>query len=128
MKTVLTITAILESGTGLVLIAVPSLLTQILFDVILETPAALAVVRIAGAALVSLGLACWLARNQIQSIAAKGLVIAMFLYNTVIALVLAYSAISLGLSGFGLWPAVLIHLSFGIWCVMSLLNKSVQKK
>lgn len=128
MKTVLTITAILESGTGLVLIAVPSLLTQILFDVILETPAALAVVRIAGAALVSLGLACWLARNQIQSIAAKGLVIAMFLYNTVIALVLAYSAISSGLSGFGLWPAVLIHLSFGIWCVMSLLNKSVQKK
>ena len=128
MKTVLTITAILESGSGLVLIAVPSLLTQILFDVILETPAALAVVRIAGAALVSLGLACWLARNQIQSIAAKGLVIAMFLYNTVIALVLAYSAISLGLSGFGLWPAVLIHLSFGIWCVMSLLNKSVQKK
>jgi hypothetical protein len=128
MKTVLTITAILESGTGLVLIAVPSLLTQILFDVILETPAALAVVRIAGAALVSLGLACWLARNQIQSIAAKGLVIAMFLYNTVIAFVLAYSAISSGLSGFGLWPAVLIHLSFGIWCVMSLLNKSVQKK
>lgn len=128
MKTLLTVTAILESGTGLLLIAVPSLLMHVLFDVMLDTPVALAVVRITGVALLSLGLACWLARNEIQSTAARGMVSAVLLYNTAVAAVLAYTAMSSGLSGFGLWPAVLLHLALAVWCIISLLNKPIREK
>ena len=123
MKILLTTTAIIESGAGLVLITVPSLLTHILFDVMLDTPVALAVVRITGVALLSLALACWLVRNEIQSRAAKGMISVMLLYNTAVATVLAYPAISAGLSGFGLWPAVLLHLALAAWCTISLFKK-----
>lgn len=128
MKTLLTVTAILESGTGFALLAVPSLLTRILFDVRLDTTVALAVVRITGVALLSLALACWLARNEIQSNAARGMVSAVLLYNTAIALVLVYVAMSSGLSGFGLWPAVLLHSALAVWCIISLLNKPIPEK
>lgn len=126
MKILLTTTAIIESGAGLVLIAMPSLLSGILFGVALETPVALTVARMAGAAVLSLAVACWFARNDRQGHVAKGLVSAMLLYNTAIAIVLAYAAIGLMLAGISLWPAVLLHLVFSGWCAIELLNKPLQ--
>jgi len=42
-------------------------------------------------AVIALGVACWIARRDAQSRAAKGLVGAMALYNAVIATVLVYA-------------------------------------
>ena len=126
MKILLTTTAILESATGLVLIAVPSLLTWILFDSTLDTTVAQTVARVAGVALLSLALACWFVRNDRQSNAARGLVSALLLYNTAISIVFVYAAFGLSLSGFGLLPVVLIHLALSVWCAASLLNKPLQ--
>src|ERR1700704_5856355 len=99
MKRLLTITALIEGATGLGLVAVPSVVVQLLLGSPLDTSAAVILGRVAGAALLALGLACWLAHDDTQSRAASGLVAAMLLYNIATAAVLAFAGIGLGLHG-----------------------------
>ena len=88
MHTLLVVTALLEGMTGLVLVALPSRLATLLLGSSLDAPAALTLARVAGVALVALALTCWLTRHDGQSRAARGLVAAMALYHTGVALVL----------------------------------------
>jgi hypothetical protein len=125
VKTLFIVTAVVEVGTGLALLLAPSAPVAILLGASLDTPAGLMVGRITGAALLSLGLACWLARDDEQSQAATGLIAAMLLYNTAVAAVLVYAGIGLGLSGIGLWPAVLLHAALAVWCLACLRIKRV---
>ena len=122
MKNVLTMTAVLEVGAGLLLLVLPSLAATLLFGSSLDTPAGLAVARVAGAALLTIGVASWLARQDGQSQAARGLVGALVLYNAAIITLSVYAGIGLGLSSNGLWPSALIHAAMTIWCVISLLK------
>jgi len=86
----------------------------------LEAPAALTVARVGGAGLLALGVACWLARGDTQSRAARGLVAAMLLYDVAAVAVLASAGIGLGLHGVALWPAVVLHAVMTVWCVACL--------
>ncbi len=61
MKKLLIVTAVLEAGTGLGLMAVPAPLIRLLAGATLDTAGGLIVARVAAAALLALGLACWLA-------------------------------------------------------------------
>ncbi len=122
MKNVLTTTAVIEVGAGLTLVALPSLAAMSLFGSSLDTPSGLTAVRVAGAALLAIGVACWLARHDGQSHAARGLVGTLVFYNAAIITVLVYASIGLGLSSDGLWPSVLVHAAMTVWCVMSLLK------
>ena len=83
----------------------------------IDAPAALTLARVAGVALVALALTCWLTRHEGLSRAARGLVAAMALYHTGVAMVLAYASIGLALSGVGLWPTVLFHAGMIVWCL-----------
>jgi len=125
MKSLLIVTAALETAIGLALLGVPSLVISLLLGRSLDAPAALLVARVTGAALLSLGVACWLARNDEKSRAAVGLVTAMLLYNAAAVLVLLYASIGLALSGIGLWPAVLLHAALAVWCIACLRNQRV---
>lgn len=125
MKSLLIVTAVAETATGLALLGSPSLVISLLLGGSLDTPAALVVGRVGGAALLSIGVACWLARNDQQSRAATGLIAALLLYNTAAVAVFVYAGIGLGLSGIGLWPAVLLHAALAIWCVTCLRFKPV---
>jgi len=76
--------------------------------------------RVAGAALLALGVACWFARGDALGGDAKGLVAAMLLYNVAVAALLAYAAIGLKLGGPVLWPAVILHAAMAVWCIACL--------
>jgi hypothetical protein len=117
MKHLLAFTAVFEALTGVALIVAPATPVSLLIGAALDTPGGLTVARVAGAALLSLGVACWLARDDRQSRAARGLVAAMSLYNVAALTILVYVRLRLGLSGIGLWPAVVLHLALAAWCV-----------
>ncbi len=118
--TLLVITAVLEGAAGLSLVTMPDTVASLLLGTALDAPAALAVARIAGAALFALGLACWLARRDAQSGAACGLVAALLLYNGAVAAMLFGASTVQGLSGIGLWPAVGLHAAMAVWCIVCL--------
>src|SRR5881396_4172453 len=120
MSRLLKLTAIIEAATGLGLMAVPSVVARLLLGSPLDTSAAVMLGRIAGAALLALGVACWLARDDTQSRATRGLVVAMLMYNLIATAVLAFAGIGLGLHGVVLWPAVVLHAVMAIWCIVCL--------
>ncbi len=121
MKKLLRISAIIEMPTGLGLMAAPSFVVRLLLGSPLDTSVATMLGRVAGVALLALGVACWLARDDTHSRAARGLVAAMFLYNVAVAALLTLAGVGLGLRGIALWPAVLLHAAMAVWCVPCLL-------
>lgn len=124
-KHLFTVTAAIEAGAGLSLLLSPAVPVSLLLGLPLDTPAGLAVGRVGGAALLCVGAACWLARNDEQSRAATGLIAAMLLYNTAAVAVLAHAGMSLGAFGVALWLAVLLHLALAVWCIACLRRKRI---
>ena len=120
MNRLLKLTALIEAATGLALMIVPSVVVRLLLGSELDTSAAVTLGRVAGVALFALGVACWLARDDTQSRAARGLVAAMLLYNVATVVVLAFAGIGFGLHGVALWPAVVLHAVMAVWCVACL--------
>jgi hypothetical protein len=116
-RNLLTVTAFAEAGVGLTLLLSPPLVAGLLLGVSLDAPAALIVGRIAGAALLSLGGACWLARDDGPSRARRGLVAAILLYNCTAGAVLAIAGGGLKLVGVLMWPAVALHAVLAVWCI-----------
>jgi len=114
------VTSILEGVTGVTLLVLPSVPLLLLLGVREAAPEALFVSRVAGAALLALGVACWLARNDERSPAQFGLLIGVVIYDVVAAALLGYAGIVLGMDGIALWPAVVIHSGLAVWCVVCL--------
>jgi hypothetical protein len=111
------VTAVMEIGAGLALLVAPALVIGLLF-VPSETRTAAAVGRLAGAALISLGAACWWARHDHVSTASRGLVNSLLIYNAaVVALVLTGS---FGARSPLMWALAVMHGTMAIWCVRSL--------
>jgi len=120
MRILLVVTAASEAATGLALLLLPSMVVSLLLGATLDTPSEPVVARVAGAALLALGTACWLARNDQQSAAVKGLIAALLVYNAAAVAVLVYAAYGLARSGIGLWPAIIVHVALAVWCVACL--------
>src|SRR6478735_8398751 len=100
MKSALTFAAIGEVATGLALLIVPSFVGQLLLGEQL-TGVAVPLARVAGLALIALGIACWPRWPPLPG---------MLIYSGAITLYLAYVGFADGLSGVLLWPAVVLHL------------------
>jgi hypothetical protein len=99
MKWVLIFAAVGEAGTGLALLIVPSLVGRLLLGEEL-TGIAIPVARVAGIALISLGIACWPGPPRVG----------MLTYSTSVTLYLAYVGVAGGTNGILLWPAVVLHV------------------
>ena len=115
-KKLLIATALVETPLGVMLMLSPPLVVRLLLGVALTAPAGLIVSRIAGTALLALGVACWLARDEGPSLARRGLIAAMLLYNCLAAAVLVHAGAVVGLVGVLLWPAVVLHAALAVWC------------
>ena len=122
MRSLLTLTSVFEITTGLVLIAIPSVTVSLLLGPSLTEPSGMLVARIGGAALITLAIACWLSRNDVQS--SMVMIKALVFYNLAAALLLVYAGVVEHFSGMGLWPAALLHIGLLGWCIKSLLKKS----
>lgn len=90
--------AVAEAATGLALLVVPSLVGQLLLGEEL-TGLAIIVARVAGIALIALGIACWPGPP----------LVGMLTYTVIVALYLAYLGFAGGLGGVLMWPAVVVH-------------------
>ena len=123
MRRLLTLTAIIEVPTGLAFLCCPPATLALLLGPGLDAFAAVALGRVAGVALVALGVACWLAQYDAQSCAARGLVSAMALYDFGVVVIFA-TAIGSHPSGVAFWPAIILHGTMAVWCIASLLRKT----
>ena len=123
MKKLLMVTAAIELGAGLALLCFQSATVKLLLGSPLDSSVAVTLGRVAGAALLALGVACWLAQYDAQSCAARGLVSAMVLYNLGAVVILGAAGIRSQPVGIALWPAIVLHAVMTIWCVTSLLRK-----
>ncbi len=116
MRALLTATAAIEAAAGLALLANPSVVVALLLGSPLDTTAGLTIARVAGVALLSLGVACWRARHDDRSRAASGLIVAMLLYNMAAVAILIHARLGARLFGVGLWPGVILHAGMANWC------------
>jgi hypothetical protein len=109
MNTLLGLVAILEAATGLVLMIHPTLVAQLLFSDGVSG-AGMALSRVAGIALLALGVACWPSRR-----AGSGDVPAfraLLTYSLLVTIYLVYLGGVARLAGILLWPAVAAHVVF----------------
>ena len=98
MKWVLILAAAAEAATGVALLVLPSRVGRLLLGEELAG-VAVAVARVAGIALIALGIACWPGTPRIG----------MMSYSGAVTLYLAYLGFTGGSSGVLLWPAVVLH-------------------
>ena len=98
MKKVLIFAAVAEAATGLALLVLPSLVGRLLLGEEL-IGVALPVARVAGIALIALGVACWPGPPRLG----------MLIYSAAATLYLAYLGVAGGFIGVLLWPAVVLH-------------------
>ena len=99
MKKVLALVAVAEAATGLALLIVPTLVGRLLLGEEL-IGIAIPIARVAGIALIALGVACW-----------PGMALAgMFTYSVAVTVYLAYLGFTGISTGILLWPAVVLHV------------------
>src|SRR5437763_7801467 len=98
MRRVLTFAAVFEAATGLALLIVPLLVGRLLLGA--ELTDAIPVARVAGIALIALGVCCWPGSTALGG---------MLSYGALVTLYLLYLGIRGVWVGPLLWPAVAIH-------------------
>jgi hypothetical protein len=103
MKKLLTIAALAEATTGFALLVVPSIVGRLLLGAEL-TGVSVPVARVAGIALIALGMAC------LPGSALLG----MLAYSALMTAYLAYVGIRGEWAGPLLWPAVVLHAGLAL--------------
>jgi hypothetical protein len=102
--TLVRLSAAIEAATGVALIAVPGLVARVLLGAGLSG-SGIAVARLTGIALLSLGLACRPGRDDVSGRA----LLALFTYNLLAAFYLGYLRVGGGFISYLLWPACTLH-------------------
>jgi drug/metabolite transporter (DMT)-like permease len=109
MKRLLILAAVGEGLTGLILFVYPAIVTRLLFDSEIAA-AGVSMSRIAGIALIALGVACWPDRTTLRAF------FGMSTYSLLAMLYLVYAGFNRG-AGILLWPAVAVHAGLSVLLV-----------
>ena len=123
-KNLLIVTAFCEVGIGVLLLVWPPWAVQLLLGIDQISAEVIVIGRITGAALLALGVICWIGRSDSLGSAALGLIFGVIIYDVSAAAILAYSGLFLHLAGLILWPAVVLHTALAIWSVKCLSVKA----
>ena len=124
MKTLLSVKAAVETLAGLAFAFFSSWIFALLFGEQFNSPLGVLAGRIIGAALVTLGVAGWLARNDSRSHAAAGLIVALLLYDVAFVFILVSTYFATAMAGVALWPAVVLHSALAV-CSLLCLRKDL---
>jgi hypothetical protein len=116
------IAAVLETGVALVLLVDPAAVALILLQAKLEAAGEI-IGRIAGGGLLSLGIACWCARNTPTAPAGIGVGWALLAYNFAACITLAWAGTTITGTGFLIWVATALHGLFGTALLVTLLRR-----
>jgi hypothetical protein len=111
----LIVTALAEAGTGLLLLVWPALVLALLFGWRPAAPETLVMARVAGAAVLSIGVASWVASRDARTTAQLGMLAGLLTYNVVGAVVLVVAGAVSKMAGVLLWPAVVYHVALAAW-------------
>ena len=117
MKRALVFAAVGEAATGLALLIVPSIVVRLLLG---AEPAGLAIpiARVAGIAIMALGLACWPGPP----------LLGMLTYSTLVALYFLYLGTAGDWVGPLLWPALALHVVLTLLLARSWLARRITDK
>jgi hypothetical protein len=96
--------AVLEAATGGALIAAPVVVAHMLLGADLSS-GGVAVARVGGMALLSLGIACWPVKGAVAAPAFW----ALLAYNGLVGCYVGYLGLAGGFRGTLLWPACAVH-------------------
>lgn len=109
-------TAAMEASADVALMSAPATAARLLLGAAIDAPG-LVVARVAGAALFTIGILCWVASNERSGLAARGLLLALLFYNVAVLVAFAHANLTLQLTGIGLWPVVTLHAALAAWCI-----------
>jgi hypothetical protein len=124
MNNLLSTKSVVELLAGLALLLAPSTLISLLLGETVELPGGTALARFAGAILIALGGACWIARNHSQSRWAGRLLAVLLVYDFSVIAALLAARLGSHLSGIALWPAVFLHSGLAAWSLSCLRKKT----
>ncbi len=116
LRTILTLEAFIEVAAGVAALVAPVFAVSLLLGATLDSAAAIIVTRVTGAALITIGVMNWAGRSEPNGRAAKGIIAGMVFYNVAVVGLLVYAFLGAGLSGIGIWPAVVLHTGMAAWC------------
>ncbi len=119
-KILLIATACIEAPTGLLLLSVPSRVSAVLLGAAVESSVGRLLGRLAGVALLALGIACGLGSRDAQSGAALSIVAAMLVYNLATAALLVLARFGSDLAGMGLLSVAALHAGLAVGCIACL--------
>jgi|KBSMisStandDraft_5_1062788.scaffolds.fasta_scaffold536942_1 hypothetical protein len=119
LQRLLTLAAVVECLAGVAFALVPGGMVLLLLG--LEPGvAAIAIARVAGVALIALGIPCWGARQNAGG-AARSATTAITFYNAVVGLLLTGFAVTGLAHGIFIWIAAIFHLILGLAFAAALL-------
>lgn len=116
----MTLTAILEGLTGIALITAPHLIMLFLLGKPPHGPEGKMTAMLAGTAILSLAVICWLLR-EIRGL--QQLVKGMLFYNGAVMAIVMVGVFWHGLSNPALWLVIFAHAVLFVWGVVTLKDK-----
>jgi len=124
MMWLIPLAAAIEAATGLALMISPQIVSNLLLGADLAG-AGIAVARIAGAALLSFGLVCWLGRRSADT---TPVLVGLLTYNLLVTVYLIYLAFGGETTGVLLGPTIVLHVVFSLFLAYTCFNEQSSRQ
>ncbi len=84
--------------------------------------------RITGTAVLGIGVASWLMRNDTSQAAQRSLITGITVYTIAAAVLLIYAGVSANMVGIMLWPGAIFHAALAVWCFACLAGSALHQR